>query len=214
MSLSSLQTILDQIKRTGYQCWIHIYSSLFWIISVHIDQWKLRRNQRDTLSTINNVFTTTLIEESLHPNQRADADKQPTSKLKCRQKKIKRTKRTLSQSPIQRTSTQFISKEPPKKPSFLKSWKRQTQTEEQSPLLQTNTTADHAKRTFFLRRLSASNTSIHSTDSSGSSSSSSLESPKSILKSFSFKLKRQSSFTVAEQPRRLSLASFRRKNST
>lgn len=205
-----LESVFDQIKRTGYQCWIHIYSSLFWIISVHIDQWKLKRSQLETLSTINNVFTTSatsssLKEESLYPNQ--DTDSRLPSESKYRRRQMRKTKRVTSQqtSPIHCHPTQSVFKEsnkkPNKKPSFLllKSWKqkRRTQHDSQTSLLQTDT---DQKQPFFLRRLSTSNTSIHSTECS-SSISTSLESPKSILKSISFKLKSQSSYEHSRKSR-------------
>ncbi|KAI7908323.1 uncharacterized protein BX663DRAFT_28411 [Cokeromyces recurvatus] len=57
-----IQTIQNQIKNTGHQYWAQIYSSLFWIISALINHWKLQqhiKNDNDNDSrkvmTIQNV---------------------------------------------------------------------------------------------------------------------------------------------------------------
>lgn len=46
-----MYSIINQIRYTGYQCWIQLYSPVFWFISVFINHWKLKNKKRRASTT-------------------------------------------------------------------------------------------------------------------------------------------------------------------
>ncbi|KAL7311953.1 hypothetical protein PS15m_009659 [Mucor circinelloides] len=206
------QTIVDQIKDAGYQCWIQIYSPLFWILSVLINHWKLQENNkaiitenfsysnivpssRKPVSKLKNSPSPTpprivISPSSLqHQQQRHLSNKQPSTISKTASKKKAVAASTLLPSKPKSSLSTPTSNAKRKQPSSIfSSWKQKHphHHSHNRPLLQ-----HQPSRTSFLRRLSSSST------SSGDTTRSEPSSP-SILKSFSWKLKRQHSDSSLE----------------
>ncbi|CEP12737.1 hypothetical protein [Parasitella parasitica] len=220
-------SIMDQIKDAGYQCWIQIYSPLFWILSVLINHWRLQENnkiiiddnfscrnimppQKKTVKISNNlppppprivISPSSLRQQQQNPsNKQLPVRVQPVSKKKPAALLLQPKPKSSLSTP---TSTSTTTK---KQSSIFSSWKQKHSHQQRSP------------RTSFLRRLSNGST------SSGDTIKSEPSSP-SILKSFSWKPKRHysdssletghpnpntSAINSSKQPR-ISLSHFRKK---
>ncbi|CAO0802060.1 unnamed protein product [Mucor circinelloides] len=204
------QTIVDQIKDAGYQCWIQIYSPLFWILSVLINHWRLQENNkaiitenfsysnivpssRKPVSKLKNSPSPTpprivISPSSLqHQQQRHLSNKQPSTISK---KKAVAASTLLPSKPKSSFSTPTSNTKRKQTSSIFSSWKQKHphHHSHNRPLLQ-----HQPSRTSFLRRLSSSSSSTSSGDTTRSEPSS-----PSILKSFSWKLKRQHSDSSLE----------------
>ncbi|KAL9547376.1 hypothetical protein MBANPS3_006198 [Mucor bainieri] len=217
---------MNQIKDAGYQCWIQIYSPLFWIISVLINHWKLQENNKAIINdnfSYNNIVPfakkpavgTLKIPLSPTPPRIIPAVQKALSK-----KKAVAASTVVPSKPKSSVSAPTSNTKRKQSSSIFSSWKQKHphhqshhQLHQHCPLLQ-----HQPSRTSFLRRLSSSST------SSGDTTRSEPSSP-SILKSFSWKLKRQhsdssletghptalaSNAIISKQPR-ISLSHFKRK---
>lgn len=232
---------MDQINDTVFQGWSQMHSLLFWMVSVMINHWKLKEVNHNTMVMDGSfVFgndgqspyaTPTII--SLHNHQQntnrghdklSTPIKQPLAINLQPKPKSSRKKHQLATID---TSTSYSLKDRKivvKKQSLtlmknhMLSWKQKLSNK---PTMddQISPTTTTSKR-FFLRRLSSGNNNINNSDSS--SSKSELPSPTvSILKTISFKLKRQQDNVTDDNSvenynsrRRLSLSNFKRKNSS
>ncbi|KAF1799306.1 hypothetical protein V8B55DRAFT_1342066 [Mucor lusitanicus] len=206
---------MDQIKDAGYQCWIQIYGPLFWIISVLINHWKLQENNK---AIINDNFSYNTIvpfakkpvgtlkispsptpprivisPSSLQQPQKHLSNKQmPAAHKSTSKKKAVAASTAVPSKPkssLSAPTTSTTTKRKQSSSSIFTSWKQKHphHHHQHRPLLQ-----HQSSRTSFLRRLSSS-----SSTSSGDTTRSEPSSP-SILKSFSWKLKRQHSDSSLE----------------
>ncbi|KAK4510939.1 uncharacterized protein ATC70_000048 [Mucor velutinosus] len=234
------QTIMDQIKDAGYQCWIQIYSPLFWIISVLINHWKLQENNKTIINddfsynkimpfekkpvgTLKSSPSPTPPQIVISPSSLQQQQRHPSNKQMPAVQKLALKKKAVSASTVVPSKPKSFLSSPTsntkrKQSSSIFSWKQKhpyhpPHHHQHRPLLQ-----QQPSRTSFLRRLSSSST------SSGDTTRSEPSSP-SILKSFSWKLKRQhsdssletghstttaSNATSSKQPR-ISLSHFKKK---
>ncbi|GAN06641.1 hypothetical protein MAM1_0131c06128 [Mucor ambiguus] len=211
----SLQTIMDQIKDAGYQCWIQIYSPLFWIISVLINHWKLQENNKAIINdnfSYNNIVPfakkpmntpkgspspspprIVISPSSLQQQQQRhlSSKQMPAVHKSNRKKKTAAASTVVPSKPKSSVSAPTSNTNRKQSSSIFSSWKHkhpyhQSHHHQNHPLLQ-----HQPSRTSFLRRLSSSST------SSGDTTRSEPSSP-SLLKSFSWKLKRQHSDSSLE----------------
>ncbi|CAO3651312.1 unnamed protein product [Mucor fragilis] len=227
---------MDQIKDAGYQCWIQIYSPLFWIISVLINHWKLQENNKaiindnfsynnivpfakkpvDTLKSSPSpippriVITPSSLQQQQQQQRHLSNKQMPAAQKPASKKKTVAASTVVPSKPKSSLSAPTSNTKRKQPSSIFSSWKQKhPHHHHQRPLLQ-----HQPSRTSFLRRLSSSST------SSGNTTRSEPSSP-SILKSFSWKLKRQHSDSSLEtghpataisskQPR-ISLSHFKKK---
>ncbi|KAI9487725.1 MAG: hypothetical protein EXX96DRAFT_554401 [Benjaminiella poitrasii] len=228
-----IQTIQDQIKNVGHEYWIQIYSSLFWIISVLVNHWRLQQNgkkrkRNETNQTITEharesipekntmVKKKTIKQSSVHKSATHSQQRRPRQhSFSSAQRQPICLNRLLKEDKTRSSNNNKPSLFPLK--TYVFAWKPRKRRCSTSSSSNSN---NSKKPSSLLRRLS--NSSATNSDSSSNSRKSSMiaESPttKSILKSFSFKLKRQQSDTAlltvdtnGQLKTRISLSTFRRK---
>jgi hypothetical protein len=224
------QSIMDQIKDAGYRFWIQIYSPLFWIISVLINHWKLQKNNKiiiDDNFLYNNITPSSKKSVRISNKLPLPPPRIVISSSSLQQQQHLSSKHILttakSASKKRAIDSLLSPKLKPSTPTPTATTKRKQSSSLFSSLKQKyphHRPQQHQPRTFFLRRLSSSGSSTSSCDTTKSEPSS-----PSILKPFSWKLKRQNSDSsletghpanvittnISKQPR-ISLSHFRKKN--
>lgn len=180
------QSVMDRCTDSLFQCWSNIHELLFWIASVIINHWRLKEENSNTMVMDGNfIFGSTTIDEQ---------QSSTTTTTNIKPKKLSKVPLTIEIKPTITKEKKMIVK---KQSLFLVknhvlSWKQKFSN--RSPLAYEQVSPT-AKRSF-LRRLSSGNNVIYSDTNTASNSKSEPSSPTvSILKSISFKLKRQDIMT-------------------
>lgn len=194
------QSVMDRCTDSLFQCWSNIHELLFWIASVIINHWRLKEENSNTMVMDGNFIFGT--QDSTTIDERQSLTTTTTTTTNIKPKKLSKVPLTIEIKPTTVKEKKMIVK---KQSLFLVknhvlSWKQKFSN--RSPLAYEQVSPT-AKRSF-LRRLSSGNNVIYSDTNTASNSSNSKSEPSSptvsILKSISFKLKRQDIMTEEIMP--------------
>lgn len=224
-----IRVFIDQVNETLFQGWSHMHNLLFWMVSVTSNHWKLKGN--DTMVMDNNflfghddglspnVISPPLSLHSINREQAVNRTLPLSTSIhfseQAKPKSFLRKKHPFTMETTHKVVTKKQSLTTMK--NQVLSWKQKLghkhSNEDLNLSPMTTMTILTPKKSHFLRRRASS---------SGEHESHPFEPPSpttSLFKSISFKLKRQQDI-VSDSPfiensiRRLSLSTFKRKNSS